>query len=45
MTNKDKLLMAALAGSPFGIVGMIGFGLTAYAASRIRFKKQLHELS
>lgn len=39
MTSKDRLLMVALAGSPFGIVGMIGFGLAAYAVSRIRFKK------
>lgn len=39
MTSKDRLLMVALAGSPFGIVGMIGFGLAAYAVSRIRCKK------
>lgn len=39
MTSKDRLLMAALAGSPFGMIGMIGFGLAAYAVSRIRCKK------
>lgn len=37
--TKDRLLMAALAGSPFGLVGMICFWLAAFAVSRINPKK------